>query len=81
MADSKNNKQDAGDLVLRRIDIAFAAVMLALASTLALAMLYELFGENSADFRNWMLGVCADWRCLFLVAAQSGVKATSGCRR
>ena len=56
MADSKNNKQDANDRVLRRIDIVFAVVMLALASTLALAMLYELFGEKSADFRNWMLG-------------------------
>ena len=56
MADSKNNKQNASDRVLRRIDIAFAAVMLLLASTLALAMLYELFGEKSVDFRNWMLG-------------------------
>ena len=57
MADSKNNKQNADDRVLRRIDIAFAVVMLALASTLALAMLYELFGEKTEDFYNLMLGI------------------------
>ena len=57
MADSKNNKQDADDRVLRWIDIAFAAVMLLLALTLALATLYELFGEKSADFYNLMLGI------------------------
>ena len=56
MADSKNNKQNTDDRVLRWIDIAFAAVMLLLALALVVATLYELFGENSADFRNWMLG-------------------------
>ena len=57
MADSKNNKQDANDRVLRRIDIAFAAMMLLLALTLVVATLYELFGEKTADFYNLMLGI------------------------
>ena len=57
MADSKNNKQDANDRVLRRIDVAFAAVMLLLALALVMATLYELFGEKSADFYNLMLGI------------------------
>ena len=52
MADSKNNKQDAGDRVLRRIDIAFAAVMLA-ALVAAIAILSD---GKSEDFYNWMLG-------------------------
>ena len=52
MADSKNNKQDAGDLVLRRIDIAFVAVMLA-ALVAAIAILSD---GKSEDFYNWMLG-------------------------
>ena len=52
MADSKNNKQDAGDFVLRWGGIAFAALMLAL----AVAVIAELFDGKSEDFRNWMLG-------------------------
>ena len=53
MADSKNNKQDAGDRVLRWIGIAFAVLMLAL----AVAVIAELFDGKSEDFRNWMLGI------------------------
>ena len=53
MADSKNNKQDAVDRVLRWGGIAFAALMLAL----AVAVIAELFDGKSEDFRNWMLGI------------------------
>ena len=53
MADSKNNKQNAGDRVLRWIDIAFAVVML----LLAVAVIAELFDGKSEVFRNWMLGI------------------------
>ena len=53
MADSKNNNQDANDFVLRRIGIAFAVLMLAL----AVAVIAELFDGKSEDFRNWMLGI------------------------
>ena len=53
MADSKNNKQNAGDRVLRWIGIAFAVLMLAL----AVAVIDELFDGKSEVFRNWMLGI------------------------
>ena len=53
MADSKNNKQDAGDRVLRRIGIAFAVAVL----VLAVAVIAELFDGKSEVFRNWMLGI------------------------
>ena len=53
MADSKNNKQDANDRVLRRIGIAFAVAVLAL----AVAVIDELFDGKSEVFRNWMLGI------------------------
>ena len=53
MADSKNNKQDAVDRVLRWGGIAFAVLMLAL----AVAVIDELFDGKSEDFRNWMLGI------------------------
>ena len=53
MADSKNNKQDANDRVLRRISIAFAVAVLAL----AVAVIAELFDGKSEVFRNWMLGI------------------------
>ena len=53
MADSKNNKQDAVDRVLRWGGIAFAVLMLAL----AVAVIAELFDGKSEDFRNWMLGI------------------------
>ena len=56
MADSKNNKQDTDDRGSRRIDDAFALVILTLLSLLALV---ALFGEKSEDFRNWMLGIAA----------------------
>ena len=55
MADSKNNKKDAGDFVLRWIGIAFAVLMLAL----AVAVIAEFFGEKSAVFYNLMVGIAA----------------------
>ena len=59
MADSKNNKQDADDRVLRRIDIAFAAVMLGLGLVLVLAVIVKLFDGKSEDFYNWIMGFAA----------------------
>ena len=53
MADSKNNKQNAIDFVLRWGGIAFAVLMLAL----AVAVIAELFDGKSEVFRNWMLGI------------------------
>ena len=53
MADSKNNKQNAIDFVLRWGGIAFAVLMLAL----AVAVIDELFDGKSEVFRNWMLGI------------------------
>ena len=52
MADSKNNKQDAGDRVLRWGGIAF--VVLALAALVAAIVI--LSDGKSEDFYNWMLG-------------------------
>ena len=56
MADSKNNKQNAGDCDSHWIDDAFALAILALLSLLALV---ALFGEKSENFYNWMLGIAA----------------------
>ena len=53
MADSKNNKQDAGKRVLRRIGIAFAVLTLA-ALVVAIVILSD---GKPEDFRNWMLGI------------------------
>ena len=53
MADSKNNKQNAIDFVLRWGGIAFAVLMLAV----AVAVIDELFDGKSEVFRNWMLGI------------------------
>ena len=61
MADSKNNKQDAGDRVLRWGGIAFAVLMLAL----AVAVINELFDGKSEDFRNWMLGIAPIGAAIF----------------
>ena len=51
MADSKNNKQNAGDRVFLRISIAFVVLELA-ALAVAIVMLSD---GKSEDFRNWML--------------------------
>ena len=51
MADSKNNKQDAGNRVLRWIGIAFAVLTLA-ALVVAIVILSD---GKPEDFRNWML--------------------------
>ena len=74
MADSKNNKQDTDDLVLRRIDIAFAAVMLGLGLVLVLAVIVELFDGKSEDFRNWIMGFAAIVSTVFLCMGNWRVK-------
>ena len=51
MADSKNNKKDAGDRVFRCVSIAFVVLELA-ALVVAIVMLSD---GKSEDFRNWML--------------------------
>ena len=51
MADSKNNKKDAGDRVFRCVSIAFVVLELA-ALVVAIVMLSDGKSEN---FRNWML--------------------------
>ena len=61
MADSKNNKQNAIDFVLRWGGIAFAVLMLAL----AVAVIDELFDGKSEVFRNWMLGIAPIGAAIF----------------
>ena len=61
MADSKNNKQNADDFVLRWSGIAFAVLMLAL----AVAVINELFDGKSEVFRNWMLGIAPIGAAIF----------------